>query len=337
MEIGVIASWKDLELARRAESAGFDLFGVGDSHLLFRELYSSLGAMAHLTESIEIGPTMTNPITRHPTVTAGGVCTIDDMSDGRAFLGLASGETAVTTIGARPARLRDLEETITLTQDLCAGTSVEYEGNTLRIEWLQRSDHEGDSRDVPVFLAADGPKTKRLAGAVADGVFMNGVESDGIEASIETVEEGAREAGRDPSSIRKWTVARSNVGEDRDAAIDEIRSALAGTGKYALQTALDERNVPPKHQESLATLREEYNPQKHVKPGGGPNAELIDRLGLTDFLADRFAVAGTPDDCLEKLQEIDSVGGVDGVLLIANGGNKRAFIDRMGDSVIPQL
>src|SRR5512139_2931545 len=86
-------------LCRDVEEHGFDLLGIADSQSVFRELYVALTVAALNTSRIRLGPLVTNPLTRHPVVTASAISSVDELSGGRALLGLGSGDSAIYTIG----------------------------------------------------------------------------------------------------------------------------------------------------------------------------------------------------------------------------------------------
>src|SRR5437763_15449220 len=83
------------DLCREAEECGFDLLGVADSQSVFRELYVALTLAARETSRIRLGPVVTNPLTRHLVVTASAISSVDEISGGRAMLGLGSGDSAI--------------------------------------------------------------------------------------------------------------------------------------------------------------------------------------------------------------------------------------------------
>ena len=91
------------EQARLADDLGYDLVRIADSQCLFRDLYVALTLVALNTSRVKIGPGVTNPVTRHPTVTAGAIASIDELSGGRAILGLGAGDSAVLNIDEKPA------------------------------------------------------------------------------------------------------------------------------------------------------------------------------------------------------------------------------------------
>src|SRR5712692_10933367 len=112
-------------LCREAEEAGFDLLGVADSQSVFRELYVALAIAARDTSRIRLGPLVTNPQTRHLVVTASAISSIDELSGGRAILGLGSGDSAIYTLGAPPATVAGLEDAVVTLGRLTSGTLVE--------------------------------------------------------------------------------------------------------------------------------------------------------------------------------------------------------------------
>jgi alkanesulfonate monooxygenase SsuD/methylene tetrahydromethanopterin reductase-like flavin-dependent oxidoreductase (luciferase family) len=112
--------------------------------------------------------------------------------------------------------------------------------------------------------------------------------------------------------------------------------ALVASGHHAFRFTLEGKNVPEELQESVMALQGEYVFSEHEQLGETRNAALSDELGLTDFLADRFAVAGTPDECLEKVRIIQDAG-VDNLLILAISSDSDNIIRRFGQEVIARL
>lgn len=182
-----LAGWG--ALCREAEDSGFDLLGVADSQSVFREMYVALTLAALNTSRVRLGPLVTNPLTRHLVVTASAVSSVDELSGGRAILGLGSGDSAIYTIGAPPATLAGLEDAVVTLGRLTGGEPIDRQGRRWQVH---RS-----ARRVPVYLAAEGPRTLELAGRVADGVIAGmGLTPDVIRLSLEAIERGARASGR---------------------------------------------------------------------------------------------------------------------------------------------
>jgi hypothetical protein len=106
------------ELARLAEDSGFDRVRLGDSQSVYRELYVCLGLAAAATSRVRIGPGVTNPITRHPVVTASAIASVDELSHGRAFLGIGAGDSAVYNLGMKGASVATLADAVTAIREL---------------------------------------------------------------------------------------------------------------------------------------------------------------------------------------------------------------------------
>ena len=107
----------------------------------------------------------------------------------------------------------------------------------------------------------------------------------------------ARAAGRSLSDVDVWWFAKTNLADTRAAAIDHIKMALAASANHAFRFTLEGKGVAPELHEPIRALQRAYDSHHHEIAGAG-NAGLTDRFGLTEFLVDRFAIAGTPADCV---------------------------------------
>ena len=121
--------------ARLAEDMGFDYLGIADSQSLARELYVTLSVAAMSTKRVMLGLTVSNPLTRHPAVTASAIASVNELSGGRAFLGIGSGDSAVLNLGLRPARLSELHHYIQTVREMLAGETGEYRGDRAHVRW----------------------------------------------------------------------------------------------------------------------------------------------------------------------------------------------------------
>ena len=174
---------------RRAETLGWDAALQPDSQLRRRDTYVLLAAAARATERIVLGPLLANPVNRHPTVTASSIATIDELAPGRTIIGWGVGDTAVRLAGLRPARVKELEAGTRLMRALLDGEAVEV--------GAERPATLPHHRPVPIWIAAGGPKTLRMAGSVADGVFIRvGTHHTNIAIAVDAIHAGAVEIGR---------------------------------------------------------------------------------------------------------------------------------------------
>src|ERR1043165_8551884 len=150
--------------ARLAEDVGFTMVGVADSQSVFRELYTTMALCAQATRRVLVGPSVTNAITRHPAVAASGIATVDEIAPGRAFFGIGSGDSAILNLAERPSTLADMRAYLDTMRALLTHGETTWRGRVARLTWRKRA--------IPLYLAAEGPRTLELAGEVADGVIV---------------------------------------------------------------------------------------------------------------------------------------------------------------------
>jgi 5,10-methylenetetrahydromethanopterin reductase len=233
-------------------------------------------------------------------VAASAAATLEELAPGRTMIGIGSGDSAAYNIGARAASLAELREYALAIRGLMTTGRAEYHGRVATLTWSRAR--------VPIYLAASGPKTLRLAGQIADGaVIRTGLTPEIVRDSIAQVHAGAREAGRDPGEIDLWWWPDVNVGASYAEAVEEIKTSLAMAGNHLTRFTAEGKHVPPELLPKLATLAERYVFGEHARPGSA-NCHLITELGLVDYLADRFAIVGTPADCVKKLEHAIEAG-----------------------------
>jgi 5,10-methylenetetrahydromethanopterin reductase len=289
-----------VEWCRTAEACGFDIIGIADSQSLYREAYVSSTLCALNTQRIRFGPRVINPLTRHPAVAASAAVTLEELAPGRTMLGLGTGDSAVYNLGLTGARHAELREYLLAVRGLLQDGQATYHGRQSRLTWGRA--------DVPLYIAASGPKTLRLAGEIADGVVINtGLLPEVIRDSIARVREGAEAAGRDLSEIDLWWLPLTNLAADRRTAVEEIKMSLASAGSHLARFTAEGKHIPPELLDRVKALGARYHFDQHDKPDSA-NRQLIEELGLVDYLADRFAVAGSAADCVRKLERAVEAG-----------------------------
>jgi 5,10-methylenetetrahydromethanopterin reductase len=175
-----------------------------------------------------------------------------------------------------------------------------------------------------------------MAGRVADGVVMHTAAQPEIVAeSVAAVPEGAREAGRDPADVEVWVFIKLGIADTREEAVDGIKMSLAASVNHSFRHTLEGKHVPEEYVPAIRELIARYQTQAHVKADGA-NHSLTDELGLTDYLADRFGVVGTPEQCLARIRALGEVG-VDGVIFGVFGRDPLGLVRRFGEEVLPHL
>jgi 5,10-methylenetetrahydromethanopterin reductase len=267
--------------ACRAEAAGWDWALIPASSLRLRDPYVNLALAAAATRRIGLGVLLDSPVVRHPAVLASSIATVDELAPGRTLLCLGVGDTAVRLVGARPATVAELESATVLCRRLLAGEAVDV--------GAQRPAQLPFARPVPVWIAAGGPRTLRMAGRVADGVFIRvGLHPANLRAAYDAVCAGAREAGRDRGAVRIGLIFHVVLDDDAARAATIARSMAAGYYEYSPMLFGPPGfawNGPP-----LESLEREVWPDFHHHHDLEASGRLVSFLD--DAIADAFAAHG---------------------------------------------
>ena len=291
---------KMIRLAKLSEELGYSHVWIGDSHLIWREAFVNMAAAALNTANVKIGTGVTNPLTRHASVVASGFATLEEFAPGRFILGIGLGDSAVETMGLKPARLNYFEKAVTDARALLSGKEVELE--TGKIHLKQPLENR-----VPIYVAASGPKMLELAGRVADGILLLvGIEESYIRQAKERIAAGAKAANRDPREIEIVLWVPCSVSE-RIPAKDAVKAHVARVLAHPLPFSLDE-----KEQSVLEEIRQAYNYYQHMEQKAS-QAQVI-----PDWLVDKFAIAGTRAECRTQVERLRD-SGINQIAIIPYG------------------
>jgi 5,10-methylenetetrahydromethanopterin reductase len=213
-------------LAESIESVGFDQLWYAN-HKLYRDLWIGMAIAAQATERIEIGSFVAEPYCQHPAQIAAAVATIDELSGGRAILGLGAGGANFKELGAvrsRPAAA--LKESIEIARGLFRGERLAYRGEVFTADdvWL----HLPCRAELPIVLASRGDRVLRMAGEVADGVMIATYATpEGLRHGRKMVREGLSKVGRVEGDVRLLTRVDVALDEDPRAARNAVRPMIA--------------------------------------------------------------------------------------------------------------
>jgi len=316
-----------LDWVKAAEDTGFDIAGVADSQSLYRDVYVCEALVATNTTSIRFGSRVINPLTRHPAVAACAAATLEELAPGRTMLGIGTGDSAVDNIGLRPATLAQMSDYVRAVRELLESGRSSYKGAPCKLTWW-------NGTRIPIYLAASGPKTLQLAGEIADGVVINtGLAPAIIRDSIAQVRIGAARAGRDLAEIDMWWLPLTCVDDDYDRALYKVAPTLASAGSHLTRLSSSGKHVPPELMDKVKELGRRYNSAQHDMPESA-NRALIKELGLTDYLADRFAVIGSARDCIAKLERAIEAGARQ-FWMSVHFDDKIAFMRQWAAQVMP--
>lgn len=286
-----------VDWARLAEETGHEYVWLWDSHVLWQEVYPIFTLIAANTSRVKMGPCVTNPATRDPTVTASVMATLNEISGGRMVCGMGRGDSARRVIGQKPITVSRMEWATRLIRDMAAGREVDYDGTTLHLKWSQ-------GHEVEMWIAAYGPKALRACGRVGDGLIMQLADPYIVEWSLQYVREGAEEAGRRFEDIQIMSAAPAYVTDgDLGPARDQVRWFPALVSNHVVDLVNKSASTGlPQALTDYIKAREHYDYADHGR-AGAEHAGFV-----TDEVVDRFSLIGTVDQCVEKLRELESLG-----------------------------
>jgi probable F420-dependent oxidoreductase len=328
MDFGLVAQTNPpsrdvVELAKRAEDAGFTNFWTFDSAVLWQEPFVIYSQILSATTSIKVGPMVTNPLTRDWTVTASLFATLNEMFGPRTICGIGRGDSAVRFTGGQPASLAMLGECIEVVKNLAEGREVTLRDQTFSIPWVKDGELE-------VWMAAYGPKALALCGAKSDGLIMQLADPFIVNWATRTAEQAVLDAGRDLEAFSVCVAAPAYVGGDLAHQRDQCRwfGGMVGNhvadivGRYG-----DNPEVVPEALTEYIKGRQGYDYRHHGK-AGNPDTEFV-----PDEVIDRFCILGPVKHHLDKLGELAALG-VDQFSLYLMHDDPQGTIDAYARDII---
>jgi 5,10-methylenetetrahydromethanopterin reductase len=296
------------EMAKMAEELNYDIFWMADERF-FRDVYSELTLAALNTKRIQLGTCVTDPYSRHPALTAVAIATLDEISEGRAVLGIGAGVSGFDQLGLKRVKpVVAIREMVELVQRLLTGEPVDYHGQIVHFDHGQL-DFRPIRPRIPIYIASNGEQGLALAGQIADGAIMEGVVLQRTaQWFLQKVERGLAKVGRSFSSID--LVSRVNVCIDETPAVakDLMRPGIA---RALVATQPD---FPTFQVAGLRVSREIH--------------DSVKALGYTHDLGKLASVTGlVPDECVDALTLAgDAQSVANGVALLARNGIKHVTV-----------
>jgi len=323
-----------IEMAE-AEAMGYDRLGIWDSPALFREPWVTLASVARDTSAIRLGTWVTNPISRHPLVTASAAASLEDLAPGRTYLGIGAGGTGVWHLGAREATLDSLRDYVGAIRDLWRTGHATFRGAPSRMEW-------GRGTHIPIVISAHGPKSLRLAGEIADGIVVGlGVTPEVVRGSYEYIAEGASAAGRRLDDIEVWFTCFWFVDESPGAAMAEGAWAATAFALHFARGRTAGKFVPEEYQEGITRLGADYDLLAHGHVDDDLKRRYVERadeLGIGEYIRRRFMFCGTPSEVEAQIREAMAAGArnFDGAI-DADLDEHRVRITKFARLVLPRF
>jgi 5,10-methylenetetrahydromethanopterin reductase len=314
------ASFTAANDARKIEAQGWDGQAFMDSQCLSGDPYVVMGAWAAATERLKLSTGVTNPLTRHPAVTAAAAATLQAISDGRAVLGIGRGDSALAYLGHAPVRLEAFGRVLSELQTLLRGGEISFTPSerladapsletmslghrpeACRLKWLP----EGLPK-VPLDVAATGPKVIEMAAPIAERVtFSVGAIPERIGWAIDRARAARRQQGLSDAAVSYGAQIIVVCHPDIDAVRELATSFVAPLARFQIMQRPAAGPQSQSDEENFQTIRRSYDMNRHG------DVESHERLGgealSWDFVT-RFAIVGPPDHCTERLLQLAALG-----------------------------
>jgi probable F420-dependent oxidoreductase len=330
MDIGVVLQNDPpalgvVELAKKAEAAGFSHVWTFDSHVLWQEPFVIYSKILSETERVIVGPMVTNPGTRDWTVIASQFATLNEMYGNRTVCGIGRGDSALRVLGLQPNTLAQLRESIGVIRGLANGEKVALRGTELQFAWAP------DSR-LEVWVAAYGPKALALTGEVGDGYILQLADPDIAEWMIKAVRGAAERAGRDPAAITFCVAAPAYVGDDLGHQREQTRwfGGMVGNHVADIVARYGAGGAVPQVLTDYIKGRQGYDYAEHGRAGNTHTTFVPDEV------VDRFCILGPVENHLKRLHELRDLG-VDQFAVYLQHDAKESTLAAYGEQIIPAL
>jgi 5,10-methylenetetrahydromethanopterin reductase len=297
------------DVATMAERDGWDGLAFTDSQNLGSDVFAALAIAARCTNRLTLATGATNPATRHPAVVASAIATVQAESGGRAWLGIARGDSAMAYIGRKPLPLDQFGQALEQIQTYLRGERVDCDGFASQIQWIGQQ----NLPRVRMSVAATGPKVIQLAARVADGItFSVGADPARLRSAIDLARRTRAAAGLPPLRLGAYlnTVAHPDIRVAREL----VKGRL---GVYARFSTMD-RSVLSSLSEADRKVAQElvstYDMQSHAVSGARHEAALADEF------VDRFGIVGPSEHVAERLRELIALG-LDHIVVVGHSRN----------------
>lgn len=309
------------ELVAFSEENGLEYAWITD-HYNNRDSFSLLTYIAARTKTIKLGTGVTNPYTRSVVQLASAIATVNEVSEGRAVLGIGPGDKMTfDSLGIEWEKpLETIRETVDVIRQMQTGKKISYDGNILKIKSAKLNFGKG-STIPPVYIGAQGPNMLKLAGEIGDGALVNASHPDDFKFAVKLLKEGR--CGRDFSKFDVGAYTSFSVASKKEDAQKAAKPVTAFIVAGSPDSVLKKHGLSDN---DVQKLRDAFK------------VSFADAVrAVTPEMMDAFAICGTPDDCIEKISGLIKVGVTQVVVGSPIGPDRTEAIKLVGKEIIPNF
>ena len=302
-------------MAKLAEDAGFGNIWITD-HYNNRDVWTTLAVLSLLTNKISLGTGVTNPYTRNAAITASSIASINELSGGRAILGIGPGDKATfDKMGIdwdKP--LSRVRETVLAIRAFLAKEQVSQAG-------FKGAQMSFTTSKIPIYIGAQGPKMLELAGAISDGVLINASHPDDFKFAVPMIRAGAEKAGRKPEDVQVCAYASFSADKDPAKAVNASKIVVAFIVAGSPENVLERHGIGMDAAKAISDAISRFDFKGAMD-------------GVTPRMTEAFSISGAPADCRARIDELLSTGVTQIVVGSPIGPNKESAIKLIGKKVI---
>ena len=307
-----------------AEDSGFEYTWITD-HYNNRNVYSMLTILALKTDCIKLGPGVTNPYHISPALTASAIATINELSGGRAVLGIGAGDKVTfDRIGISWTKpLKRMREAVEIIRALHGGKGVSYDGEIFKFNGARLDFKTGN---IPIYIGAQGPKMLQLAAELGDGVLINASHPRDFEAAKENIDAGLSKAGKSRDDFDVVAYASMSVDKDAEKAKNAAKIVVAFIVAGSPDVIFERHGIG---MDDVSKVREALN--NAFTKGDWPGVSKA----VTGEMIECFSISGSPDMVIDRIRELSKSGVTQVVAGSPIGPDKKKSIQLIGKEIIP--
>jgi 5,10-methylenetetrahydromethanopterin reductase len=296
--------------ARQAEQEGWNGVSFSDTQCLRLDVYVALALAAQATSSINIGTFVTNPLTRHPAVTASAIASIQMESLGRTELGIGRGDSSLAYLGLAPAPVGEFSRYVAIVQSYLRGESVPMDEvgrggfligpglplakrpDTSRLEWLPDVQN---LKKVPVWVTAAGPKVMQAGANLADRVIL------AVGADVERIRLGVELVRSVNPTVAIGAFINVIAHDDAEEAYALAAKGIAGLARWSGMHGTSALPADPVQTQVFEAIGGQYDMTRHGDSQG--NVAVV-----SPEFASRFGIIGPSSYCIERMLSLAELG-----------------------------
>jgi 5,10-methylenetetrahydromethanopterin reductase len=302
-----------IEVIQLAENIGFENVWITD-HYNNRDVFEVLSISAYETSTIKMGSGVSNPYVRNPVTIAAATSTLNEISDGRAILGVGPGDKATmeTLNISWDKPVKTVKNAILSIRKLLNGEKLEqgaFLNGTKKIE-----------NKIPIYMAAQGPMMLKGSGEVADGCLINASNPKDFEIAIPLIKEGMSKVNKSEKDFSFAAYTACSIDENVNEAYKQSKIVVAFIIAGAPDVVLERHNISKDKATDIKEALSKYD----FKTA----ASLID-----ENMINAFSVCGTPTNIQEKIEQMDNLGINEFVVGSPIGKDRIKSLKLLGDII----